>query len=306
VAGSDHVATLTALNEGLIKLQRSARNTIPMFVVGIIATVIAAGVALYYILTLSAGLADAQLKLGQSERALAEANAKLSSMTGSLRRGQQSAKSQAEADTFATAISEASGIQASLTNASTSLRQAAAKLESPESKVRREDRLATSSPDKRAQAPAFRDPFEVVETSDGFLSLRVRPDIRSAEIRQVPSGSILRCGKASGNESGNLWRPCTDDQGHSGYVSARYLRNPQATRQASLSEDRFEVVETSDHFLSLRVSPDVRSAEIRKIPSGTVLLCGDARSNEAGSLWRPCKDDQDNSGFVSNRYVRKL
>jgi hypothetical protein len=73
MAVPETISGFDAINDAVAKLQRSARQTIPMFLVGILATVIAAGVALYYILTLSADLREARHALRDSQAALAGA-----------------------------------------------------------------------------------------------------------------------------------------------------------------------------------------------------------------------------------------
>ena len=119
---------LDAINDAVDKLQASARRTIPMFLVGILATLIAAGVALFYIMTLSADLREARGALRQSQAALMQARANLAAANVSLRQAQKTVTSPADAGSIAAAISEVSRSQSNITVASTSIKDATAKL----------------------------------------------------------------------------------------------------------------------------------------------------------------------------------
>ena len=121
----ESTAIIATLNETLERLQKSARTTIPMFVVGILATIVAAGVAVYYIMTLSAALHDARHKLEQSQTALSETQGKLATLNETLRRlAQQHVNSPQAAQTIQNAISDVSTSQQSLTAVSSSLNSA--------------------------------------------------------------------------------------------------------------------------------------------------------------------------------------
>jgi hypothetical protein len=102
-----------------------------MFVIGILATFIAAGVALYYILTLSADLRDARKKLEQSQTALSETQGKLAILNENLREAQAHAASPQAAQSIQTALTDLSNSQQSLTAVSSSLNAASAKIATP-------------------------------------------------------------------------------------------------------------------------------------------------------------------------------
>lgn len=215
MAATDAFSSLNDLNDGLLKLQKSARRTIPVFLLGILATLIAAGVALYYILTLSADLREARGALQQSQSALLEARTNLSDVQQALSEARQTAGSLAEATTIAAAISDVSRSQASINTASSSIKTAAAKL--PSTTPPRRQRASQPAPDSPGT-------FQVVETGDGFLVLRAQPSMVSAEVVKVPDGGVLQCSKAIRNEANNWWRPCTDAEGRSGFVSNKFIR----------------------------------------------------------------------------------
>jgi Flp pilus assembly protein TadG len=124
----EHADVLETINRSVERLQKSARTTIPMFLIGILATLVAAAVAVYYIVTLSADLRDARQKLGQSQAALNETQDRLTSLGEALRASQQHATSPAAAQSLANAISDVSSSQQSLTAVSSSINAAAAKI----------------------------------------------------------------------------------------------------------------------------------------------------------------------------------
>ena len=64
----------------------------------------------------------------------------------------------------------------------------------------------------------------MMETGDGFLVLRAQPSMVSAEVVKVPDGGVLQCSQAIRNEANNWWRPCTDSEGRSGFVSNKFIR----------------------------------------------------------------------------------
>ena len=228
MAVTETATSLATLNKGLVKLQRSARKTIPMFLLGILATIIAAGVALFYILTLSERLRVAEKELKRSQVELVKAHTQLADVNPTLRRAQESAASPAEASSLATAIAAVSRSQASIATASSSINDAAINIQAPEMARRRGNNTAT--PSSLSEEPATFDEselverFEVAETSDKYLAVRSQPSITSAEIRRIPSGNLLQCGQARLNVTGRLWRPCKDSEGRSGFVSDKYLR----------------------------------------------------------------------------------
>jgi hypothetical protein len=132
-AAPDPADILATLNTTVEKLQKSARATLPMFAIGILATIIAAGVAVYYIVTLSADLHDARRQLTQSQAALSDAQGKLATVGQSLRQSQEHATSSAAAQTIANAISDVNSSQQSLSAVSSSINSAAARIAAPSS-----------------------------------------------------------------------------------------------------------------------------------------------------------------------------
>src|SRR3954462_3910382 len=117
-----------AINEAVLKLQRSARRTVPMFFVGILATLVAAAVAVYYIVTLSSDLGDARTALRQSQSALAQARANLAAVRNALSNAQQHSASPAGAGTIENVISDVTRSQRSIEAASSSINAASDKL----------------------------------------------------------------------------------------------------------------------------------------------------------------------------------
>ncbi len=119
-------ADLSALNDRLSTLLYSTRRTLPVFLLGVLATVIAAAVAIYYILTLSSDLDDARDALRQSQAALLTARTQLE--TTKLTLLQVQASSRNTGPQLASAIADLSRSQSDLTAVSASIKQAASKL----------------------------------------------------------------------------------------------------------------------------------------------------------------------------------
>lgn len=116
------------LNETVQRLQKSTRRTLPVFLIGIAATIAAAGIAVYYIVTLSNDLAAARVQLQQSNAALKMTQSKLARLQDLLRETQQHVTSAGAAATIANAISDLASSQRTLTAASTSIDAAATKI----------------------------------------------------------------------------------------------------------------------------------------------------------------------------------
>lgn len=138
-------AELTSLTENIDKLRRSALRVAPMFVLGIAATLFAAGVAIWYIFTLSDDLRQARAALRVSDAKLVAALENLQVANQALQQAQKAAGSASSERQIAAAISDVSRSQKDLTIASASLKQVAAKL--PPSCRRR--RLPNSRPCSR-------------------------------------------------------------------------------------------------------------------------------------------------------------
>jgi hypothetical protein len=119
---------LAKLNAAIAGLQRSTRRTVPMFGLGILATLVAAAIALYSIITLSGDLREAKRALRLSDAALASARFSLNAANSSLYQAQTVATAPASAGRIRAAISYVSRSQKDLTIASSSLSQAAARL----------------------------------------------------------------------------------------------------------------------------------------------------------------------------------
>jgi hypothetical protein len=221
---TDFSKTLADLNEGIGRLQHSARRTIPMFVIGILATLIAAGAAVYYILSLSADARNSRHALAQSEAALARVTQAMDAANAKLREKEKTASSPADASAFKAAIANNSATQAIVSSASTAVRQAAARLDATDPSARPARLTAAHDSITPENAPELTGEFVTIETVDHFLVLRSQPSMLGALIRKVPSGSALKCAQAIPNENGNLWRPCTDDQSNSGYVANKFIR----------------------------------------------------------------------------------
>ena len=127
MTGAFSEADLSSINHRIGTLQTSARRTLPMFVIGILATLLAAAIALYYIITLSGDLKEARASLRDSEVALATARNHLAIASVSLNQAQTAASS-TNAPRIAAAISDVSRSQREVTIASASIKQAASKL----------------------------------------------------------------------------------------------------------------------------------------------------------------------------------
>jgi len=121
-------AELTSLTENIDKLRRSALRVAPMFVLGIAATLFAAGVAIWYIFTLSDDLRQARAALRVSDAKLVAALDNLQVANQALQQAQKAAGSANSERQIAAAISDVSRSQKDLTIASASLKQVAAKL----------------------------------------------------------------------------------------------------------------------------------------------------------------------------------
>lgn len=122
---------LARVHESIVSLQQSTRRTLPLFLVGIVATLIAAGIALYFILTLSADLKEARQSLRESQAALTQARISLSKANTTLVQTQEATGSEANSEQIAAAIKQVSVSQQDLRSASTSLTQATSKLPVP-------------------------------------------------------------------------------------------------------------------------------------------------------------------------------
>jgi hypothetical protein len=121
-------ADLTSLTEGIDKLRHSARRTVPMFAIGILSTVVAAGIAIWFIFTLSANLEEARTALRVSDAKLAAALENLQVANRALEQASQAAVTPGSQRQIAAAISDVSRSQKDLAVVSASLKVATDKL----------------------------------------------------------------------------------------------------------------------------------------------------------------------------------
>jgi hypothetical protein len=126
---------LESMQEAIASLQKSSMRSLPVFLIGIIATLIAAGIAIYYIVTLSADLKEARQSLRESQAALTQARISLAKANSTLVRTQGAVGSEANSEQIAAAIAEVSISQRDLRSASSSLTQATSKLPSESKEV---------------------------------------------------------------------------------------------------------------------------------------------------------------------------
>lgn len=123
------------LTATVASLQRSSRRTLPMFAIGILATVIAGSLALYYIIKLSGDLKVAHAELHKTQTTLAAAQQSLAFANASLQAVQRTtaedSKKPSDASRIAAAISNVSRSQQDLAAASVSINQATASLPPP-------------------------------------------------------------------------------------------------------------------------------------------------------------------------------
>ncbi len=125
---------IESLQEAIANLQKSSMRSLPVFLIGIIATLVAAAIAIYFIFTLSADLKDTRQALKQSQEALTAARISLDKANAALVQTQQagaSAGSPAQSEQIAAAIAQVSDSQQDLRNVSTSLTEATLKLPVP-------------------------------------------------------------------------------------------------------------------------------------------------------------------------------
>lgn len=119
---------LESMQEAISSLQRSSMRTLPVFLIGIVATLVAAAIAVYYIVTLSADLKEARASLRESQSALTQARISLSKANTTLVQTQQATGSESNSEQIAAAIAQVSVSQQDLRSASSSLTQATSKL----------------------------------------------------------------------------------------------------------------------------------------------------------------------------------
>ena len=212
-------ANLQALSENLARLQRSSRKTLPVFLLGVLATLVAAAVALYYIISLSADLRQAREALAESQAALNTAQENLASLSALLQQAQSQAGARNAASAIEDAISQAKRSEANIQNAAHSISAAEEKL-TPSGNTGG----SNGPPAPPLPKPAGAGRFVVADTADGFLSLREQATRSSAEVARIASGTVLQCESAELNASGFYWRRCADPRGRTGFVSNNYLR----------------------------------------------------------------------------------
>lgn len=180
---------LERLHESLAGLQKSTKRTLPVFIIGILATLLAAGIALYYILTLSAELNDARIELRQTQAALTDARQKLKRTEQTLKEVRDSAGAPGNAARIDAAIASVSASQKELAAASSSLTQATTRLPAP-------------SPANRAAdlSGAWTDEYGTVyQLSQSGSRFGYRASFRNAGAKNASTTGIAT-GTAKGNE----------------------------------------------------------------------------------------------------------
>jgi hypothetical protein len=85
---AERVRDLNEIPDAIRRLQRSSRRAVPLTIIGLLATLAAAGVAIYYIFNISAQLAEANRKLEQAEAQVATARQAVAATEAMLRETQ--------------------------------------------------------------------------------------------------------------------------------------------------------------------------------------------------------------------------
>ncbi len=119
---------IESLQEAIASLQKSSMRSLPVFLIGIVATLVAAAIAIYFIFTLSADLKDTRQALKQSQEGLTAARVSLDKANAALVQTQQSDPTGGGSDQLAAAIAQVSDSQQDLRKVSTSLTEATLKL----------------------------------------------------------------------------------------------------------------------------------------------------------------------------------
>ncbi len=120
--------TLESLQDAIASLQKSSMRSLPVFLIGIVATLAAAAIAIYFIFTLSADLKETRVALKQSQEALTAARVSLAKANSALVETQRSGATAGSSDQIAAAIAQVSDSQKDLRQVSTSLTEATLKL----------------------------------------------------------------------------------------------------------------------------------------------------------------------------------
>ncbi len=118
---------LDEIPEILRQFQRSSRRALPMMILGLLATVAAAGIGIYYIVNLSSDLAETRDQLRRTTTELDRANANLRSAGVALERA-RAVVPQGERREIDAALSEVQQSATNLETASASLQQATDRL----------------------------------------------------------------------------------------------------------------------------------------------------------------------------------
>ncbi|WP_370190760.1 hypothetical protein [Qipengyuania sp.] len=119
----DDLESLNSLTE---KLGRSSRAAIPIFALGIIATLVGSAIAIFYIFSLSDRLEKANVELKRTEAVLEDTNRSLETANRAL--AQASEQAETPAPVIETAIREVSKSQVDLTQAKRTVSRAATSL----------------------------------------------------------------------------------------------------------------------------------------------------------------------------------
>ena len=83
---------------------------------------------------------------------------------------------------------------------------------------------------------------------------------------------------------------------------------PEPPMPIAAGETEYRVGQMSDGFAWIRAQPTVSSAGLVKLPSGTHILCGGPVGDATGAdkIWRPCRDNDGNRGFISARLLLRV
>jgi len=189
-----------SMQDAISSLQKSSMRSLPVFLIGIIATLVAAAIAIYFIVTLSTDLKEARVSLRQSQEALSEARRSLASVNVTLRQSQVAATAPGNAARIADAIAEVSASQKELTSASSSLTQATSKLPS-------------SAPDKLANlSGSWTDEYGTIyEVRHSGASFGYRATFKNAAALGPGAGQGEARGTAKGSQLSYVY---SDRAGH--------------------------------------------------------------------------------------------
>jgi hypothetical protein len=121
--------SLESVPEAIRQLQRSSLYTVPVVIVGLVATLIAAAIGAYYVFHVSSKIADTQQQLAKTQGALVATQVNLGVAKTALQKAQPA--NPGKAHDVSTALANVETSEKTLRSASSSLEQATIKLPSP-------------------------------------------------------------------------------------------------------------------------------------------------------------------------------